>query len=331
MTERELFRVWEFKGHDAGYREWLTQHPTGFVLNTDIGHSPGYMVLHRAACTHISNFESHKQGAFTERDFVKVCGLEAEHLREWVKRQGREDGTFSAECGVCKPTAASVAKAPAQAVPPTAIAGLTAAEAAKLLEACRCLPPAKGNYLLDDYVENVLLTVLDFQMQTKTVEQAQQHYLQHRKTAIRTHQDLQAFLMQYPNTQEGNTRAAQFLWGYNLWTRVEILRRFLNYLEMQGVTTQAQLKAWAQQTTYAHFAGKVKGMGLGIFQWLIMRQGVETIKPDIWVHRFLKDTLGRSVSDAEAVAALEAAAKWLGLKAYELDWRIWEAQRARGA
>lgn len=74
-------------------------------------------------------------------------------------------------------------------------------------------------------------------------------------------------------------------------------------------------------------AGKVKGIGFGIYKWLVMRQGVETIKPDIWVHRFLKQAIGRDMSDVETVKILEAAAEQIGIKAYELDWRIWESQR----
>ena len=31
-----------------------------------------------------------------------------------------------------------------------------------LLKKCAALPPAKGDYLIQDYVENVFLTVVDF-------------------------------------------------------------------------------------------------------------------------------------------------------------------------
>ena len=100
-------------------------------------------------------------------------------------------------------------------------------------------------------------------------------------------------------------------------------------LEANNVTTQEQLKAWAERTKFADFQGKVKGMGFAIFNWLVMRQGVETIKPDVWVHRFIKETIGHSLSDQAAVAVLEQIAPRIGLKAYELDWRIWESQRSQ--
>jgi len=71
-------------------------------------------------------------------------------------------------------------------------------------------------------------------------------------------------------------------------------------------------------------------MGFAIYQWLIMRQGIETIKPDVHVTRFVESIICRSgIADEELVATLEKVAKQLGLKAYKLDWRIWEYQQKR--
>jgi len=67
--------------------------------------------------------------------------------------------------------------------------------------------------------------------------------------------------------------------------------------------------------------------GVGVYQWLIMRQGVETVKPDVHVHRFAETAVGRSLSDSEVIEVVTKAASGLGIKAYELDWRIWEASR----
>jgi hypothetical protein len=53
--------------------------------------------------------------------------------------------------------------------------GVTETEFLAIVAKCRTLPPAKGNYLIDDYIENLLLTVLDFQMRTIAVERAAQH------------------------------------------------------------------------------------------------------------------------------------------------------------
>jgi hypothetical protein len=61
-----------------------------------------------------------------------------------------------------------------------------------------------------------------------------------------------------------------------------------------------------------------------------MRQGVDTVKPDVHVRRFAEAVVGRSLSDDDVVEVVTRAAHELGLKAYELDWRIWEASRGGG-
>jgi len=58
-----------------------------------------------------------------------------------------------------------------------------------------------------------------------------------------------------------------------------------------------------------------------------MRQGVDTVKPDVHVRRFAEAAVGRPLSDAEVVEVVTRAALELQIEAYELDWRIWEASR----
>lgn len=167
-------------------------------------------------------------------------------------------------------------------------------------------------------------------MHGTAVGRAIEYYRQHVQSEIADFAALKNLLTKYPDVQEGNRELAQYLWGYNLWTRAELLRRLLVYFEARGVTNQELLKQWASQADFERdFKGNIKGAGLAIFQWLRMRQGVETIKPDVWVHRFIRDTLGYSVRDEVAVELLEEVAQELEVKAYELDWRIWEYQSGR--
>ena len=49
--------------------------------------------------------------------------------------------------------------------------------------------------------------------------------------------------------------------------------------------------------------------------------------PFILVHRFLPRIIGHDVGDQEVIDTLEEVARRLSLKAYELDWRIWERER----
>jgi hypothetical protein len=215
-------------------------------------------------------------------------------------------------------------------MPSSTTTGLSSDEYTTLKAACRKLPPAREIYIYEDYIDNVLLTVLDFQMRTTAVVRAAEHYKANMRDCLRTHDDLKSLLQVYPDTKDGNLQLARLLWGYNLWTRVELLRRFVTFLESERITTSDTLRIWAHSKSYDQFAGQVKGMGFAIYKWLVMRQGVETFKPDLWIHRFIADAIGRRVSDQDAVGALESVAKDLNMKAYELDWSIWEYGRSAG-
>ncbi len=100
----------------------------------------------------------------------------------------------------------------------------------------------------------------------------------------------------------------------------------------QGVTDQASLERWAQEAQFeTHFQGKVKGLGYAVSNWLVIRQGVESIKPDVHVLRFVEKAIGRPVKETVAVEALVRAAKDLETPVHKLDWAIWEAGRGGAA
>ena len=67
-------------------------------------------------------------------------------------------------------------------------------------------------------------------------------------------------------------------------------------------------------------------MAFAVYKWLVMRLGVETVKPDMWIKRWLLHVTGREFGDAEAVAVLERAAREIGRKANRLDWAIWDTR-----
>lgn len=194
--------------------------------------------------------------------------------------------------------------------------------------AARGLPPAVGVYVEEDFVTNLLATVVDFQMHTSAVVKALGYFKERRFDEVRTMADLQAVMGRFPDDQEGNTDLAVYLWGYKLWTRAGMLRRLVEFFDSVGVRDQAGLKRWGEGAEFRRdFEGRVKGLGPAVFQWLVMRQGVDTVKPDVHVHRFAEAAVGRRLSDVDTVAVMVAAAHRLGMKAYELDWAIWEHGR----
>ena len=93
-----------FDGNDSHYLAWLTDHSSGFVLNTTRTLDPAVMVLHTARCPYISALQDQAgEGGFTERDYIKVCADTVSALREWTKQNGRRDGSFSSEACSCRP------------------------------------------------------------------------------------------------------------------------------------------------------------------------------------------------------------------------------------
>lgn len=203
----------------------------------------------------------------------------------------------------------------------------------KLVEAvCRRLPPAKGNYLISDFVMNLMATVIDFQTHTTTVERALRHFDKYRGIELSTMDDVQRVLAGYPDDKVGNTALAQYLWGYNMWTRAGMFRGLVRYFDARGVRDQDALRAWATTSEFKRdFEGQKKGLGYAVFNWLVMRQGIETVKPDVHVRRFVEGAVGRTgLSDELIVELVVEGARRIGVKSYELDWAIWESQRALG-
>src|SRR5262245_7486937 len=120
---------------------------------------------------------------------------------------------------------------------------LSPAEMRKLLNKCRRLE--KGpDYRCQDYVQNLHLTALDFQMPVSVVNASLQHFATNHR--IRTHARLRRLVDSYPATKEGNRCLANSLWGNNHWTRAEYLRCVMDYFEEHGVRGQRTLSKWAR-------------------------------------------------------------------------------------
>ena len=92
----------------------------------------------------------------------------------------------------------------------------------------------------------------------------------------------------------------------------------------RGRTERARLSAWAKSVTPANYEGfGVRGFGLAGFQYLRMLFGVQTTKPDVHIKRFVGNLVRRRVSDVEAIALLEAAARIARVPLRDADNAIW--------
>ncbi len=197
---------------------------------------------------------------------------------------------------------------------------ISAADVQAVVAAARRLPTAEAPKPQDDFVRSLMITVLDYQMRTATVERALA------RAHVADLPTLEVLLDAYPDDRDGNTALAQRLWGYNLWTRGSQLRRLVGFFGSLGIRDVDGLNGWAEHAEFKRdFAGRVPGLGRAVFQSLVMRHGVDTVKPDVHVHRFVAAALGRRLSDEDCVEVVIRAARALGIKPAALDLAIWTA------
>jgi len=98
-----------------------------------------------------------------------------------------------------------------------------------------------------------------------------------------------------------------------------VVRRLLKERAKHG-----SLPRWAELASPADSAAfGVRGFGLAGFQYLRMLFGVQTVKPDTYIKKYVLDVVGRKVSDMDCVLLIELAGLVLGWPVREIDGRIW--------
>ena len=205
---------------------------------------------------------------------------------------------------------------------------LTKREIQKLRTQCNKLEDGP-DYRINDYVSNLMNTVLDFQMKVGPVESAVEYYEENH--GYRTHKKLKAFIDSFPNTKNGNLELANTMWNNNHWTRAKFLRMLLYEFESRGIKGQQSLKKWVSNADFekdikGKFKTKEHSIGIALFQWLRLRLGVDTVKPDVHIMNFVSNAVGRRISQQEALDALMIVAKQTNRKAALLDAAIWHYQ-----
>ncbi|MEA2097867.1 MAG: hypothetical protein U9P70_02225 [Patescibacteria group bacterium] len=167
-------------------------------------------------------------------------------------------------------------------------------------------------------------------MKVSTVSSAMEHFEENH--GYRTHKKLKEIIDEFPNTKNGNLRLANSLWGNNHWSRAKFLRKLLSEFESRGIKGQKSLKKWISE---ADFDSDIKGqlktkehsIGIALFQWLCLRLGVDTVKPDVHIVNFVSEAIERNVSQEEALDSLLEVAKQTNRKAALLDAAIWHHQK----
>ena len=73
----------------------------------------------------------------------------------------------------------------------------------RMVEACRQLPEPVGDYLVEDYLTNLMATVVDFQLESTVVERALQHFTTRVRPSLSGLDDLTDLLGKHSGHQLG--------------------------------------------------------------------------------------------------------------------------------
>ena len=213
---------------------------------------------------------------------------------------------------------------------------LTEAELRLVDQAATQVPIAASTRVDDDLGTCLVTTVVDFQMHATAVARALSHFVEHGANRASTLGDFERLFDGYPDTRRGNEKLAEDLLGYRMWTRVGLLRALVRFLHDEGVSDLAELRSWAERSDCSRdFQGRVQyvaegrtyGLGPAVYNWLVMRLGAETPKPDPRLRRFVEAAVGHRADDADVVAATVSAAKRLGVPPRQLHWSICQEMR----
>lgn len=113
---------------------------------------------------------------------------------------------------------------------------------------------------------------------------------------------------------------------YNHAKRAVILMAVVDYL-----TTVGDIREWARTADPAGYKQVgIKGFAIAGWQYLRMLFGANTVKPDIYIKRYVEQVTGEPIgASVKLIKLFEEASQLAGLRAIDVDNAIWE-ESARG-
>ena len=134
---------------------------------------------------------------------------------------------------------------------------------------------------------------------------------------------LQALMRSYGSPHE----FMQQCLNYNHAARADVLMAVVDYLATVG-----DLLGWARTADVTGVQQlHIRGFGIAGWQYLRMLFGADTVKPDIYIKRYVEQVIGKPIGvPVKLVRLFEDASRSAGLSAIEVDNAIWE-ENARAA
>jgi hypothetical protein len=90
-----------FDHNEEGYRKWIQEHPTGFVLVSHNPPSSKYITIHRADCATINPAKALNRENWT-KSYIKVCANTQTDLTAWATSRWGQSVAPLRPCGHCK-------------------------------------------------------------------------------------------------------------------------------------------------------------------------------------------------------------------------------------
>ncbi|GGK80799.1 HNH endonuclease [Rufibacter glacialis] len=104
-----------FDKDDRDYLSWMNANPAAFVVNTERRGNSRYYVIHRSGCPHIAITSGQTYGAFTERNYIKLCSHDPGEIEGWLQQERPNFISITKECKTCAPSTGDGALSNSQA------------------------------------------------------------------------------------------------------------------------------------------------------------------------------------------------------------------------
>ncbi len=203
----------------------------------------------------------------------------------------------------------------------------------RLLTALLELPPSQSAHESGDGAAQLVLEVIDSALHTPPAwpqrMAAVRYFCQHarHRLGLESLRDVQSFLEQYPQSDEGDAEVARLLWNVEAREPVRALRVLVWFMAAYDVTELAQWHAWMGTGGFEE-ALRESLDTLGAVAVVLLWQAKSGRTDHAWVLRFARRVLGRSVSEGNAMLAFRDAAEAMGVPQLVLARQIAHLERA---
>lgn len=122
------------------------------------------------------------------------------------------------------------------------------------------------------------------------------------------------------------------MWNYNHPQRIEILSNLVDRLivcanlkEFDSTEKELdKLRIWASKVNlYDYDTFNVPGIGIATYQYIRMMLGAKTVKPDVYIKRYIYSVLGKKINEKDMVDIFEKACNSNNIDVSQADHSLW--------